>query len=384
MDIHHISTGRGNCAFVIGPDATTLMIDAGALYPKAEVRKYVVEAFPEATRSPADWISRYVRQQLRGIREPSVDAFVATHFHGDHIGELDWRLPKTSSGKYQLTGITELASLLAIHKVVDRAYPDYNYPAPLTEGYQRNYVSFVQEYRRRGGAVERLAVGSAKQIGLARHPSRYDFEVRNIAANGEVWTGEGDATRHTFPPLAQLALDNYPSENMSSIALRIRYGRFRYFFPADLTGDTVYGKHPWRDIETAAANAAGPVDVALASHHGYLDATGPGFVAALRPRVFIIPVWDSAHPAMPGLHNMLSQHLYPGPRDIFSTAMKAENTVAARRLAELKCQSGHIVIRVAKGGDSYRVFVTRNTDESDAVIGVWGPYASHTLADGQG
>ena len=29
MDIHHISTGKGECVFVLMPDGTTMMIDAG-------------------------------------------------------------------------------------------------------------------------------------------------------------------------------------------------------------------------------------------------------------------------------------------------------------------------------------------------------------------
>lgn len=30
LDIHHIDTGRGNAASLIGPDGTTLLIDCGA------------------------------------------------------------------------------------------------------------------------------------------------------------------------------------------------------------------------------------------------------------------------------------------------------------------------------------------------------------------
>ena len=29
LDIHHINTGRGSCAFLILPDGTNMMIDAG-------------------------------------------------------------------------------------------------------------------------------------------------------------------------------------------------------------------------------------------------------------------------------------------------------------------------------------------------------------------
>jgi hypothetical protein len=351
------------------------MIDAGSLYPKPEAIKYVVPPRPDDSRSPAEWIARYVKRHLRGIREPAIDVFVATHFHGDHIGELRPGGKRSSDGSYELTGVTELESLLRVDRLVDRGHPDYSYPVALEEDYQRNYIHFVRSFRHRGGTVERLVVGSDRQLRLLRNRLGFpEFSIRNIAANGDVWSGHGDAARRTFPPLETLARSDYPTENMCSIALRVQYGEFDYFSPADLTGDTRYGRLPWRDIETAAARAAGPVEVAVASHHGYVDATSPSYVAALRPRVFIIPGWDSAHPTIPALDNMLSTELYPGPRDIFSTATKPENLIATRRLSNLASAEGHIVIRVARGGASYRIFVLGNGDEADTVQAVFGPY----------
>src|SRR4051812_16512207 len=51
LDIHQISTGRGNAALVVMPDGTTLLVDAGAATaPFADAR-------PNATRSPAAWIA---------------------------------------------------------------------------------------------------------------------------------------------------------------------------------------------------------------------------------------------------------------------------------------------------------------------------------------
>ena len=32
LDIHHISTGRGDATLVVAPDGTTILIDAGAIY----------------------------------------------------------------------------------------------------------------------------------------------------------------------------------------------------------------------------------------------------------------------------------------------------------------------------------------------------------------
>jgi hypothetical protein len=64
---------------------------------------------------------------------------------------------------------------------------------------------------------------------------------------------------------------------MCSLAIRLSFGRFDYYSAGDMSFDTGYGANPWRDIETPAARAAGPVEAAVADHHGYVDATGPEF-----------------------------------------------------------------------------------------------------------
>ena len=377
LDIHHISTGRGSCAFMICPDGTTMMVDAGSAAVDNAIRKYIIDALPNERRSPGQWIARYVQRQLAGIRDPAIDTFVGSHLHGDHIGAVGPNAPISSDGTYRLTGISEVASLVPVHKVIDRGYPRYDYPAPPEEPSWKNYVAFVSAHVRRGGRAERIIVGSSDQIRLLRNPSaRPAFSVRNIAANGELWTGEGTATRHLFPPLSDLERRQYPTENMCSVGVRLSYGKFRYYTPGDMSSDTTYGRYPWRDIETAAAQAAGPVDVAVASHHGYCDATGAGFVRALSPRAFVVNAWDSAHPTINPLHNMLSRELYPGESDVYTTAIKPESLIAIRRLAELKSNSGHVVFRVAEGGASFRVFITSNTDELDFIWKSFGPYQS--------
>ncbi|MCC4594016.1 hypothetical protein NRY95_20355 [Xanthomonas campestris pv. phormiicola] len=124
------------------------------------------------------------------------------------------------------------------------------------------------------------------------------------------------------------------------------------------------------------AQRAGPVDVAVANHHAYADAMGPACVRALRPRAFVILSNDSAHPSVTPLENMLSQRLYPGPRDIYATAMKPENVVANKRVREMTSINGHVVVRVDPGGAQYRIVVLDNSDEADRVLAVHGPYAS--------
>ena len=46
LDIHQISTGRGNATFMILPDGTTMMVDMGDLGDTSHFRQEVMPAVP--------------------------------------------------------------------------------------------------------------------------------------------------------------------------------------------------------------------------------------------------------------------------------------------------------------------------------------------------
>lgn len=372
LDIHHISTGRGNSTLFLCPDGTSMMVDAGAIYDTLE---YTIAPKPNGSRRPGEWLGRYAQRHLHEANRDEIDYFALTHLHVDHMGALAPGLPRSKDGAYILTGVSDVAEIVPIRRFIDRNYPSYDYPTPLDRPDQINYIEFIRDQVHRGASAEQIKVGSDQQIRLLRDPKAYpQFAVRNLAANGEVWTGTANTTRHHFPPLATLEKYNYPSENKCSLALRVSYGSFDYYTGGDLTFNDNYGEDPWRDIETPVAEAAGPVEVAVVNHHGYYTGAGPGFVRALRPQAFVILAWDSAHPTVSSLANMLSTTLYPGPRGIFATAVKHEDVIANRRMDEFKSQNGHVVVRVSPGGGSYRILILDNSNELDHVIANFGPY----------
>ena len=377
LDLHHISTGRGSCMLAICPDGTTLMVDAGAIYGQP---KYTIAPKPDGSKRPGEWLGRYASRHLEAASRREIDALLISHFHNDHIGDFGESLPTAKAGGYKLTGITDVAEILPIRRIIDRGFPDYNYPPAyyppgvLNLAYD-NYRTYVAHRRSVGQAVERFRVGSKQQIGLLRDPSAYpEFSVRNLAANGEVWTGTGNSSRASFPSLAGLPLRSYPDENICSTAIRITYGAFSYYTGGDLTRDVGYGNELWRDIESPVATVCGRVSVAVVNHHGYVNAGGPDFVRALAPKVFIVQAWDSAHPTIQPLYNMLSRELYPEPRAVFTTAIKDENVIATRDLAKASSLNGHVVVRVAKGSDQFHIEILGNSDESDTVVSTHGPY----------
>ncbi|MDB5071684.1 MAG: beta-lactamase domain protein [Candidatus Eremiobacteraeota bacterium] len=376
LEIHHISTGRGNATLCVFPDGTTLLIDAGAVRGDPAL---LAPLRPDGSRRPGEWIARYVQRRLAETGTHALDVALLTHFHPDHMGDVATDSPASRSGPYRLSGITDVAEVVPLRRIIDRGYPRYDYPAERHDGTLDNYRAFIASAKIRGTRPERFAVGSARQLRLehaatAKFPS---FSVRNIAANGEVWTGRGEGATAYFPQLQMLPAEDLPDENACSCALKLAYGRFAYFAGGDLTFTTADGNLPWRDVETPAARAAGPVDAAAVDHHGYYDAGGAGFVRALRSRVYVLQAWHATHPALSTLDRIYSTRLYSGPRDVFATAIHpASAAVNERLIGRLRATAGHIVIRVAPGGSTYTVDVVEDRDESDRVLSTFGPYDS--------
>jgi beta-lactamase superfamily II metal-dependent hydrolase len=372
LDIHHISTGRGNSTLFICPDGTVFLVDAGAIYTPL---KYTISPKPDGNRRPGEYLARYIKRQLKAAGQTQIDVFLPTHFHDDHVGAVSPVTPLHSSGQFHVTGISDVAATVPVARILDRGFPSYDYPAPLEREDSRNYAAFARYASHNGIKVERFIAGSSTQLSLLRNPARYPtFRVQNLSVNGDLWTGSGEESTSRFPAISTLPAADYPSENMCSLSFRLQYGGFRYYTGGDLESDTNYGTSPWRDIETSVAQAAGPVNVAVANHHGYVNAVGPNFVRTLQPQAFVIMGWDSAHPTIPTLDNMLSKRLYPGSRDIFATALKEENRIATRRLAEIASGNGHVVVRVEPGGMAYQILVLDNMTESNIVLSKHGPY----------
>lgn len=372
LDIHHINTGKGECAFFLLPDGTTLLVDAGAT---GRPKPRVTDPRPDGSRTPGEWISRYILHTMRDVPLKKLDFVLLTHFHEDHMGEVSPTARLSASGAYQLTGITEVGDKIPFVKLIDRGWPDYSWPRPMDSPTMQNYRRFVDwKVKNTGLGVERFQVGQRDQLRLLRSPEKYPgFEIRNIAVNGRVWTGVGTEERNHFPPVETLPVADIPNENMVSSAFRLSYGKFDYFNGADITtapaGD-------WRDIETPVGLVTGPVEVCLANHHAHFDAMGEAFLKAVRPKVHIIQSWAPSHPAANLLARMYSQAVYPGARDVYMTnTMEETRVVIGGGMDRMKSGQGHIVIRVEPGGDSFRILILDDSEESFRIKAIHGPYS---------
>lgn len=382
MDIHHINTGEGNAAFFIFPDGTTMLFDCGDGRDIKRTPNFKAPPRPNGSRSPAEWIARYIQKFHPAGPDAALDYFVVSHFHSDHMG-----------------GVAELTRRMKIRTFLDRAWPDYQKTVPFTGPLAEQYKTALQDQIERHGAKAGLfRAGAADQIVLRNDPAKFpQFEVRNIAVNGEVWTGTGTEARRRMPS------SEVPNENASSVALRIRYGSFDYFSGGDLPGvpggETrktplpAAARNPppeWADMESPIAWVTGPVDVLVLNHHGGQDTTNAFFLSVLQPRVAIAQVWDSIQVTSEVLQRLQSERIYPGPRDIFTTnglwPGKKEHMIVfygeevalrhAEDLQRIAANQGHIVVRVAPGGGSYRIYVLDDSEESFRVRSLHGPYAS--------
>jgi beta-lactamase superfamily II metal-dependent hydrolase len=341
LDLHQIHTGRGNALWVRMPDGTSLLVDAGEV-PDARPLE-LGPRLPDASRSAGAWIADYIRAWAEKI-----DYLLITHYHDDHMG-----------------GVGDVAGALPIGTWLDRGED----PTPPDYPAMRRYRELRAKHR---GRYEAFVAGRLNQI-----RSKDDsFEIRNVAVNGDVWTGRGEASRSVFPGNWRgLARDVQPNENHFSAAFRIRYGAFDYFMGADLIGVALDGLPAWHDIETPIAKVVGPVDAMALNHHGWLDTTNDFFLATLNPRVAVLPSWHASHPD----HSVLRRLQSPrGPRpDLFATALLEAPKAIFRYLGNaFQYTDAHIVIRVAPGGASYSVIALDATSPERRVKAVFGPYVS--------
>ena len=357
LDIHQISTGRGNAAFLILPDGTTRLIDAGDLGVSRGPQE-IMQPMPNDSLRPAEWIVRYITHFSAPLKNGGeIDYALMTHFDNDHIGDNGPLAVEKEGLDYKLTGISHVANLLPIHKLIDRDYPNYTYPNEqhFAKEHVKNYQRFVAARDAEGAHTEGFQVGSNEQFRLLKDAKAYpNFEIRNIVGNGKLWIGEGDAFREIVP--ADAPADLFLNENRCSCGIRITYGDFDYFSGGDIQAEDKH-KPEWFDIETVVGQLLGETDVVVANHHAYSDAMFPPYVASVKPQAFILPVWDFYHPQPTSLSNMLSKELYSGERMVFAAGMVGSNRTRLGAEGEQIKPAGHVVLRVYPGGEQFQFFV---------------------------
>lgn len=371
MEIHHIYTGRGESVFCIFPDGTNMLIDAGDTGPHNDPR--TTHGSPDESKQAGEWIARYISRVLEYREEKKIDYAYLTHFHGDHMGGAFPDSPKTKKGgDYILSGLTEVAENIPFKKMVDRDWPTYQYPTPQKGNTFENYKSFIDwNMENSGMKMERFQPGSNSQFSLLYQKEKYPgFEVRNIIANGEIWTGKKNKTKKLFPKDAKI------DENKVSSGIRISYGDFDYFNGGDINGRITINTPKWRDVETPVGKVLGSIEVCEVNHHAWIDAMNESFVASTQPQVFIMQVWNVSHINLSTLRTMTSKELYPGERLIIPTNIPeiSKTYIGENNVSKLTGDGGHVVIKVNPGGKKFNIFLLTTEDESMQIKSIFGPF----------
>ncbi len=350
LDIHTVSTGRGDATFIVMPDGTTMLVDAGD-NGKAKDKQH-----PSDSLRAGDWLARYIKHfmtQLPG--EAELDYALITHLHDDHFGSTRQMLPGENG--YGLSGITLVGERVPIKKLVDRIYPDYDFPSKeMVAKYHfiKEYWKFCDyQIKNKGMKMEQFVIGSDKQFSLLNNPNAYkNFKIQNLAANGHVWTGKGLKAKKNFSGDPTLF-----DENVNSTAFKLTYGKFSYFNGGDLSGGNWPSyKSNERDMETAVAKVCGPVNAMKANHHGYYDTCNGFFMQTLNPEIIIVDARSNNHPVPSTMTRMADPLVWKGERDFYITVDQAKEKLGEKLWSHFK-PWGHIVLRVYPNGESYQMFV---------------------------
>ena len=360
LDIHTISTGRGECLLVILPDGTTIVVDAGEFSRESKNYGNVAQR-PNAQTRPTKAFGDYIRHFLP--KSDSVDYFNLSHFHMDHMGNIEPEYTKSAEGDYILSGVMALYHQVPFREVIDRAYGAYDSLAVQAMSVKSlpEYKKFISHHTAHGTLkATRFELGAVNQFAMRYNAEAYpNLTIENICSNGYVWDNGK-------------AVDVYENnrenirENAASCGFVIRYGAFDFFTAGDI-GD-------YYDLEYRVALAAGDVDAAKANHHLSPHSNCQKAMEVLKPEVLVATSFY--HREIQPDQSKFGWITDGGCR-LYCTSVSEKLLEAQPEVYSLcSATSGHNVIRVAPNGDSYTVYTLDDSDSEYRVTKIDGPFTS--------
>lgn len=380
LDIHAINTGRGESSLLIFPDGTTMIVDvASARIGYDDPISPPPPKKPNEDAVPIEVVMNYTNHFIKDASE-KLNYIMISHWHGDHMGGYSASYPMYSN--FRLAGVTHLGAMIKFDKIIDRGYPNYDFPRDISnEVRMANYIKFINWAKKEYNAsAEIFDVGSKDQITLQVNPSKYsNFAVRNIIGGGRAWSGQGNESRSFLPDnIKEMVTEGVEvNDNILSLGFHLKYGAFDYFSGGDLqyNGKT---DNPWKDAERPVASVMNEIDVMKANHHGTNHCNGAELLSVLKPSTVIIQPWRARQP-----HHDTLQRMYDanGNCRVFLTnlVLTKDNELWQEVLPykdRFNSTNGHVVVRVSPGGDRYYVYILDDTNEDYKVKNIFGPYGS--------
>ena len=357
LDIHTISTGRGECIFLILPDGTSIVVDAGEFSREGKKHKNVLQR-PNAQTRPIKAFGDYIRHFNP---YDAVDYFNLSHFHMDHMGNMEPEYTKCAEGDYTLTGVMALYHHVPFREVIDRAYGAYDSlkVKAMSVTVMDEYKKFLDYHVAKGNIkASQFELGAVNQFAMKHNAAAYpNLKIENICSNGYVWS-DGKAVD------VYEGIRDKIRENAASCGFVVRYGKFDFLTAGDI-GD-------YYDLELRVAEAVGEVEAVKAHHH-------------LSPHSMCQPSMEVLSPQTLVATSFYVRDIQPDKSkfgyidnldcDIYCTSV-GESLLEQypKEYAVCKATSGHIVIRVAPKGDSYMVYTLDDTDSKYRVKRIDGPF----------
>lgn len=373
LDIHAINTGRGECTYYIFPDGTTMLVDgASSLISENDLIPPPPKK-PNMNSVPGETIVNYIKH-FSPTSHSVLDYILITHWDMDHLGGFSNELPLSKNRLFRLSGITEIGENIKVNKIIDRGYPNYNYPRDMkNEDKIDNYLKFVDwaksEYNT---SVEQFKVGETNQISLKENALKYSsFQIRNIIGNGIIWTGKGTDVKNLLPKDSMEIANAEPKENIFSLGFHLKYGLFDYFAGGDLQYNG-RSTHAWKDVEYPVTEVMAKIEVLKANHHGTANCNSTEFLNKLQPDAVLIHTWRDIQPNPETIERIFQAN---NKAQVFTTNMTENNKVRlGNYVGLLKSLDGHIVVRVHPGGDEYSIFILDDNNEEYQVKNYFGTY----------
>ncbi len=377
FQVHFIYTGVAESMFMIFPDGTTMLLDCGD-HNAIGRGDLAVPVLPNAMKHSGEWIARYVERVNPNGRD--VDYMMLSHYHSDHGGCMKFYASKDNRDgmDYALSGFTQVGETLKFKKAIDRAYPSFDDPLPMSDvfdsGAVRNIKNFYEYHSKHSGLqVERFKLGSTDQIRMLRHPAG-NFSVKNICANGRLLMPDGSIKDLYADRIRENKLDHV-NENGLSLGMIFSYGDFKFYTAGDFSDKWQLPDGSTYEIEDEMAKICPHVNVAKINHHGHYSMT-PDLIKALSAQAYVSCVWDQLHNVDPVMERLADRSLYPGERIVFPGVMPKERRAVDSEKNWMKIvpsasyEGGHIVLNVNKGGKDFSLTYLTAADESMKVRSV--------------
>ena len=393
LEIHHINVGQGDSTLIVGPNGTTILIDAGnSGYFSLDGGKIVFE-------------------YLESISVNHLDFTIVTHADGDHVGGFAFSTYATSRHSLLmaeregsdikswagLSGIDDDGNGLIDFNGDDGCTDAVKTPDPAEIGFNGSdpyfpliaydngedntlsYCSLTKTFRRYVQTVEAAAVRSplgtyAQLMEAYNNPIDLGDGATATVVCSSGWVAGNPNRVSGTDGTGSL------SKNARSVGIYVQYKGFDYLVAGDLTGnESPYMEQALRDLLVSISDSpdSDPVDVLRINHHGSDSSSEQSYLNDLKPENAIMSLGDGnqyGHPRQEVIDRL--KNIYQKPlKHIYLT----EEGEIGRNYYDIPHDFLKAAILVVTDGHSYTInnsdgeFNNYNVDQKTNISLPWIP-----------